>query len=91
MEKPTKLVIDVQQWKRDIQTFVKTTHQVLNAIAAELSNECSNGHAPRPRNIDATASGRIGSFTSTTTSHSPNDDRLANLKSQLADRISKSH
>jgi hypothetical protein len=90
-EKPIALSIDVEQWRRDIQTFADTTKRALDAIAGELSNGCtgkaiqsaqtSNG-AFEPSAILASGMG---------TGDLAVPDRLARLKSQLAKRISSSN
>ena len=91
-EKPSELSIDVDQWKRDIQTFAEATSQVLNAIAAELSNECSSDNSTRYRRTDAFDNPNVVvSAPSLAVSEPEGNDRLADLKSQLAKRISKNN
>lgn len=87
-EKPKRLEIHVEQWKRDIQTFADTTSQALNAIAAELSNDCSTVGAGRdtcndPKDSDSPSASLSGKESE--------GQRLAKLKSQLAERLSKSN
>lgn len=85
-DRPTELAIDIDQWKRDIKTFVDTTKQALHAIAAELSYECSNGYESSFGSGPSHESLRP-------IKNDPNDAqesvRLAQLKSQLSQRISK--
>ena len=92
-KKPIKLSLDVEQWKRDIRTFSETTSQALNAIAAELSNECSTGHGTYSKTRGSDAGPETMGFptASRVAGSSPTDDRLAILKSQLAERISKTN
>ena len=98
-DKPTELSIDVNQWRRDIQTFATATGKALNAIAAELSSECSGGRieaspdrTPK-RSAQPVASslpnGSPVAF-STPVAESSGRDRLADLKLKLAQRISQS-
>ncbi len=87
-EKPTELKIDVEQWRGDIQTFVETTNRALDAIAAELSNGCSSRFdetATNSRRQSGEARSVLG------TDKTSVDDRLARLKAQIAERISKSN
>lgn len=35
--------IDTEQWQRDIRTFAEATREALEAIAGELTNQCSPG------------------------------------------------
>lgn len=91
-EKPFELTIDVEQWRRDIQTFANTTKRALDAIAAELSIGC-NGRPNSPRSIgNGDTDNRERSMPSleTPAEKNPGEDRLAKLKQQLAQRISKS-
>lgn len=93
-EKPAALTIDVDQWRRDIATFADTTKQALDAIAAELSNGCS-GNIPRRSDLRSTGQAPISSTANnaamSSRDRSAGDDRLARLKDQLAQRISKSN
>ena len=89
-EKPTKLAIDVEQWRRDIQTFAETTSRALNAIAAELSNECSTGRATTQiTSNDSTDPSFKPRFSGD--NESEGEQRLAKLKSQLAERLKNSN
>ena len=94
-KQPIELKIDVEQWRRDIQTFVDTTSRALNAIAGELSNSCSNGfEEPAARfgdPADSDHSIRACDEPMPTSRTKPADDRLAKLKAKLAKRISKSN
>jgi hypothetical protein len=94
-DKPIELAIDAQQWRREIQTFKVATNQALHAIAAELGNECSAVAAPEntgstiqhaPENVER-QSANPSDFEP---AESTGRERLADLKSQLAKRISKS-
>ena len=88
-KKPTELAIDIDQWKRDIKTFTDTTSQALNAIAAELSNECSKGHGQRAAGTDGFQSPATSSDELSSSYNDPQrNQRLADLKSQLTKRIS---
>jgi hypothetical protein len=93
-ENPTELAIDAEQWRRDIQTFAETTSQVLNAIAAELSNECSHGD-PFPKTIlnnpNEHRIAKNGKASSIVATESPINERLARLKSQLAKQMQKTN
>lgn len=89
-EQPTALVIDVDQWRRDIRTFSDTTSQALETIVAQLSNSCSTGRSSsRLPSSDRLTSEDSNQNSSTTFSASGinSDERLAKLKSQLAQRI----
>lgn len=88
-DKPIELSIDVEQWRRDIQTFTDTTSRALNAIAAELSNNCSSGRQPNggeSGSVDSPSAIGFGQH-STRNNESSGVDRLADLKSRLAERI----
>ena len=95
-EQPTELKIDVEQWRRDIQTFVETTNRALDAIAGELSNSCSSSfdepstksHGNKGYEL-LTKAHNEPAFTAGV--ESSGDDRLARLKAQLAARISKTN
>jgi hypothetical protein len=87
-EKPAELKIDVEQWRGDIQTFVETTNRALDAIAAELSNGCSSRFdetAINPRSQTGETRSVLGADKTSV------DDRLSRLKTQIAERISKSN
>ena len=87
-EHPAKLEIDAEQWQRDIRTFAETTNQALYAIVSQLSNSCSNSHTLPQR--DPSPPSETTSQSSITASQIGDEDRLAKLKSQLAQRIFKS-
>lgn len=95
---PTDLIIDMDQWRRDIQTFAQTTQQALDAIVAELSNHCSGGFSSDPNHrlgdpaIPSFENQFSGSPSSVPVSADEDgNDRLEKLKLKLAARISKSN
>ena len=96
---PKFLYLDLDQWRQDIRTFANATRQALDAIADELSTQCSVGgsqitgvegqpaggrpqQSPRQRN-------EMSTRPVTQTSSSGDNDRLAKLKHQLAERLAK--
>jgi hypothetical protein len=90
---PNHISIDVEQWRSDISTFVETTSQALTAIIAELSGSCSSGFSASEsptQNIESTENAVSASPVSPASIDTCRDDRLEKLKSQLAQRISKS-
>lgn len=98
-DKPNELSIDVSQWRRDIQTFANATGKALDAIAAELSSECSGGRMDAdpdpttdhsPRNVESILPRNSTVAFSTSNADSGGRDRLAALKLKLAQRISQS-
>ena len=91
-EKPIELNIDVDQWRRDIQTFASTTKRVLDAIAAELSNDCAKNSGEPIQSVRTSPQTAVTHSLNVSQDETPGaDDRLAKLKSQLAKRISKSN
>ena len=91
-EQPTALAINVDQWRSDIKTFAETTIQALNAILAQLSNSCAAGidddwiQPGTPKNNEQEDSNSISNFA---TRDVCQEDRLAQLKTELAMRILK--
>ncbi len=92
-EKVIPLAIDVEQWRRDIQTFADTTGQALEAIIAELSASCSSSAtgATLGQSGDANWERTLAFMTDSSTQDCRRDERLANLKSKIANRISQSN
>ncbi len=102
---PTKFVnVDLDQWRRDINTFASTTHEALAAIVDEISNTVGGQVNPEKNKT------RIGSRTNTRSlktflpstetdakareskkpdANSSREDRLANLKERLAIRMAQ--
>ena len=94
-DKPTELAIDTEQWRREIKTFTTATNRALDAIAAELSRECSAIASPGCSQGSTQNSHENGEPTPKTppkfeASETNGRQRLADLKSQLAKRISTS-
>ena len=92
-DNPIELNIDVDQWRRDVQTFASTTKRVLDAIAAELSNDCAKnvGEIQTIQRVRPNPESALPSSSSVNPKDSQGEDRLAKLKDQLAKRISKSN
>jgi len=101
--KPIDLNIDVEQWRREIQTFVESTMSELQAINDDLARgfagSASGAPAERPlRSVDEMAKHSTLSTRQTTangeTTNSLNrpagqsDDRLTRLKKQIEQRVS---
>jgi hypothetical protein len=100
--------IDLEQWRRDINTFATTTQQALDAIANELSNSCNDGHASPSRSTVKTSVANTNLSRQPKTKRGPKtaeskskinhtskssfgDDRLANIKEKLAQRLAKNN
>ena len=99
----TPLTIDADQWRLDIKTFAEATNQALEAIVSKLSNRCSGDFSHQEIDLPCDpALGIVKTPTETTSAgsdtHGDNrrhdncrgDHRLAELRSQLAQRLSKS-
>ena len=91
-EKPTPLAVNVDQWRSDIKTFAETTIQALDAILAQLSNSCANGigddwiQSSEPERCEQEDPIATTNFAAKDVRQ---EDRLAQLKTELAMRISK--
>ena len=82
LNKPTKLDVDLDQWRRDVQMFAATTKQALAGIVADLSSQCSGSRSEFEAPSDQR---RTGSGTASNPASDGN--RLSQLKAQLAERL----
>ncbi len=90
------LEIDIEQWRRDVQTFVEMTKQELSSIHDQLASGFTSG----PQNTRPREPASTGSATwrapDTTAENQPAPDKtktqehLAQLKQKLADKIKAS-
>ena len=91
--KTTALDINVDQWRRDINTFAATTLQALDVIVAQLSNSCTilpKDDEWGDSNDRPTAAQMDERTTNEPKRDANNDERLSQLKFRLAERILKS-
>lgn len=94
-QQPETFTIDVDQWRREIRMFAESTEQAIGAIVAEFSADGSARHDVETNRPYSLGSG--DSHTSDSNTLENNDsvrsagssDRLALLKEQLAQRLSK--
>ncbi len=81
-ERPTPLIFDFDQWRRDIETFAEETQFELQQIIADLTgNDPNSSHRMKfqdPLPDKKRSSGE---------SKSPHNHRLASLKEKLIERI----
>jgi len=96
--------VDLEQWRRDIDTFAAATTSALDAIIGELSIVCSGGKVnsfarsnesklPAKR-AKIPQQGRpqtraVRTATDKSTTQAASGSRLASLKEKLASRINK--
>ena len=94
--------VDLDQWRRDIDTFASATTSALDAIVNELSNACSGGEirpiastasripiAKQSKVNTTTSRQNTTSKTNNTPSSTGSNSRLASLKEKLASRMNK--
>ena len=66
--------LDLEQWRRDINTFATATQQALDAIADELSNTCNGGQgAPVQSTAEKVSTNRKFTRKATTNHESKTD------------------
>jgi L-lactate utilization protein LutB len=88
--RPYALDLDIDQWRRDISTFASTTGQALEAIISELSASCTEEGGSR--HVYSVSDEQPLCNTPIDRLADPGgDDRLAKLKSQIAERLAKSN
>ena len=96
--------VDLDQWRRDINTFASTTHDALAAIVDEISNTVGGQTSPeknksrikttpknrrsKPSSVSAKRDDQDTDKTKSPAS-STREDRLATLKEQLAIRMAQ--
>lgn len=78
----SRLDLDLEQWRQDVQTFADSTQQELNEITDQLSAMLA-GSKP----IGLTNSLTQATDSSRSNSEETSDDRLSKLKQALANRI----
>jgi hypothetical protein len=88
---PYPLALDIDQWRRDIRTFSDATGQVLEAIVSELSASCSDHRSRGLPHRPASNPSPQDRDTFDSVCELPGDDRLAQIKSQIAARLAKTN
>ncbi len=89
----TPLTIDSEQWRLDIKTFAEATNHALEAIISQLSNGCSPDGSHQelsPHREQASGATMSSAVTASAGNDTSSDFRFTELKSQLAQRLSKS-
>lgn len=91
-QKPQCFSIDVDQWRREIRIFAESTEQAIEAIVAEYSDDSKAGGVESKNETSGHWADEFSNDDSEKKrSHrgGGSSDRLALLKEQLAQRLSK--
>lgn len=95
---PSFITFNVEQWRRDIQSFASDTRNTLDEIVSDLSNQCSSRTASRSQSGETEPASSIDlsyhrsmrpRLTSDEQVAEDDSGRLSQLKAKLAQRLRK--